>query len=68
MCLQNDYQVRSKFKYTHAFDSIDPASEQFAGQKAVYDRIGKQMLDNVFEGYNACLLAYGQTGSGLLLR
>lgn len=22
------------------------------------------MLDNAFEGFNACLFAYGQTGSG----
>lgn len=22
------------------------------------------MLDNAFQGYNACLFAYGQTGSG----
>jgi len=23
-----------------------------------------EMLNNAFEGYNACLFAYGQTGSG----
>ena len=25
---------------------------------------GNEVLDNAFEGYNACLFAYGQTGSG----
>jgi hypothetical protein len=25
---------------------------------------GKEVLDNAFEGFNACLFAYGQTGSG----
>lgn len=25
---------------------------------------GKEVLDNAFAGYNACLFAYGQTGSG----
>ena len=26
--------------------------------------MGKEVLDNAFKGYNACLFAYGQTGSG----
>ena len=30
---------------------------------AVFNQ-GKEVLDNAFEGYNACLFAYGQTGSG----
>eukprot|EP00667_Euglena_gracilis_P001357 EG_transcript_1357 len=59
-----DGKVRGTYRYTAAFDSTDPEAPNFAGQKAVYDVMGKQILDNVFEGYNACLLAYGQTGSG----
>lgn len=30
----------------------------------VYEALGKQVLDNAWEGYNCCLFAYGQTGSG----
>jgi predicted ABC-type ATPase len=30
----------------------------------VYDCLGKQVLDNAWEGYHCCLFAYGQTGSG----
>lgn len=26
--------------------------------------MGKEILDNAWEGYNCCLFAYGQTGSG----
>lgn len=26
--------------------------------------MGKQVLDNAWEGYHCCLFAYGQTGSG----
>jgi hypothetical protein len=26
--------------------------------------LGKQVLDNAWEGYHCCLFAYGQTGSG----
>lgn len=33
-------------------------------QKKVFDELGREMLDNVFTGYNTCMFAYGQTGSG----
>lgn len=39
-------------------------SEQYADQDFVYDALGKQVLDNAWEGYNCCLFAYGQTGAG----
>ena len=56
------------FKFTRCFDSSDPATEGCASQKDVYAVVGMGLLDNVFEGYNACLLAYGQTGSRLVPR
>jgi hypothetical protein len=36
----------------------------YADQNHVYDVLGKQVLDNAWEGYHCCLFAYGQTGSG----
>lgn len=36
----------------------------FADQKHVYQCIGRRILDNALQGFNACLFAYGQTGSG----
>jgi hypothetical protein len=30
----------------------------------VYNDLGKDLLQNAFEGYNCALFAYGQTGSG----
>lgn len=30
----------------------------------VYNDLGKDLLENAFEGYNCALFAYGQTGSG----
>jgi hypothetical protein len=29
----------------------------------VFDSVGRDILDNAFQGYNACMLAYGQTGN-----
>lgn len=37
---------------------------KYATQQEVYECLGKQVLDNAWEGYHCCLFAYGQTGSG----
>lgn len=34
----------------------------FASQDIVFDALGRDILDNAFQGYNACIFAYGQTG------
>jgi hypothetical protein len=41
---------------------VDPTAEQFASQEVVFDCLGRDILDNAFQGYNACIFAYGQTG------
>lgn len=41
-----------------------PVGNRYADQNAVYNCLGKQVLDNAWEGYHCCLFAYGQTGSG----
>ena len=33
-----------------------------ADQEAVFQALGLDILDNSFDGYNACIFAYGQTG------
>ncbi|KAM6217435.1 kinesin-like protein KIF28 [Rhynchocyon petersi] len=43
--------------------SADPSSN-FSGQRDVFRDVGRGILDNAWQGYNATLLAYGQTGSG----
>ena len=40
------------------------SSGKYADQNLVFDYLGKQILDNAWEGYHCCLFAYGQTGSG----
>eukprot|EP01135_Chromosphaera_perkinsii_P005304 Nk52_evm1s337 gene=Nk52_evmTU1s337 len=37
---------------------------RFCDQKAVYGDIGRLVLENAWQGYNATVFAYGQTGSG----
>ncbi|XP_062520862.1 kinesin-like protein KIF13A isoform X2 [Corticium candelabrum] len=52
------------FAYDHCFLSTDEDDPRFAGQEHVFEHLGVDVLDNAFEGYNACIFAYGQTGSG----
>ncbi|XP_024867905.1 kinesin-like protein KIF13A isoform X1 [Temnothorax curvispinosus] len=52
------------FAFDHCFYSLDPGVDNFASQDIVFDALGRDILDNAFQGYNACIFAYGQTGSG----
>ncbi|XP_031437271.1 kinesin-like protein KIF13B isoform X3 [Clupea harengus] len=52
------------FAYDYCFWSMDEADAAFAGQDVVFQCLGESLLDNAFQGYNACIFAYGQTGSG----
>ncbi|RZF41836.1 hypothetical protein LSTR_LSTR005298 [Laodelphax striatellus] len=52
------------FAFDHCFNSVDPKNPKFASQDVVFDCLGRDILDNAFQGYNACIFAYGQTGSG----
>ncbi|XP_049855904.1 kinesin-like protein KIF13A isoform X3 [Schistocerca gregaria] len=52
------------FAFDHCFYSLDKDDVNFASQEIVFDCLGRDILDNAFQGYNACIFAYGQTGSG----
>ncbi|CAH1153752.1 unnamed protein product [Phaedon cochleariae] len=52
------------FAFDHCFCSVEPGRKDFASQEVVFDCLGRDILDNAFQGYNACIFAYGQTGSG----
>ena len=50
------------FNFDHCFYSMDPEDERYSSQEDVFNHVGKDLLDNAFQGYNACIFAYGQTG------
>ncbi|KAG5679191.1 hypothetical protein PVAND_008778 [Polypedilum vanderplanki] len=52
------------FAFDNCFYSTDVNSSNYASQEIVFDAVGRDILDNAFQGYNACMFAYGQTGSG----
>ncbi|XP_020708303.2 kinesin-like protein KIF14 isoform X2 [Athalia rosae] len=56
---------RHTFMYDHCFVSYaDCCTPLHATQETVFKNMVLPLVDNAFEGYNACLFAYGQTGSG----
>ncbi|XP_045488528.1 kinesin-like protein KIF13A isoform X8 [Pieris rapae] len=67
-CPQSTHDKERKqpktFAFDHCFYSLDPTLNNFASQKTVFECLGRDILDNAFDGYNACIFAYGQTGSG----
>lgn len=41
-----------------------PVSGKYADQSHVFAKVGREILDNAWQGYHCCLFAYGQTGAG----
>ena len=72
--LKNDNGKNRNFTFDYSFWSHDKFIEEdgilkgkddkYASQQTVYDKVGRQVLDNALNGYHCCLFAYGQTGSG----
>lgn len=61
----SDKRQIKTFAFDHCFWSMDASEEvKFAKQETVFEKLGLDLLSNVFSGYNACIFAYGQTGSG----
>ena len=62
-----DYSFWSHDGFVTREDGVmEPDSEgsPYADQVYVYEKLGKQILANAWEGFHCCLFAYGQTGSG----
>uniref|UniRef100_UPI00398F7F6A kinesin-like protein KIF13A isoform X2 n=1 Tax=Pristiophorus japonicus TaxID=55135 RepID=UPI00398F7F6A len=58
-------KVPKVFAFDHCFWSMDESNKaKYAGQEVVFKCLGEGILENAFQGYNACIFAYGQTGSG----
>jgi hypothetical protein len=55
-----DYSFWSHDGFSINDDGVAVATDaRYADQDHVYERLGKQVLDNAWEGYNCCLFAYG---------
>ncbi len=46
------------FTFDYVFWSADKNHDTFANQETVFDALGKEVLDNVFEGFNTSIFAY----------
>ena len=73
--IKDDFKKEKSFSFDYSFWShddfvinqngyVEPQTERYYDQQKVFNCMGKEILDNAWEGYNCCLFAYGQTGSG----
>uniref|UniRef100_A0A1E1XLW9 Putative kinesin-like protein n=3 Tax=Amblyomma TaxID=6942 RepID=A0A1E1XLW9_AMBSC len=53
-----------EFTFDYSYWSVNSRDPHFVTQEQVFNDLGQEVVDNAFEGYNACIFAYGQTGSG----
>lgn len=60
----NTINVSNSFQLDQAFYSCNSEHADYATQLQVFKGTAVSLLENAFEGYNACLFAYGMTGSG----
>eukprot|EP01064_Diplonema_japonicum_P036093 TRINITY_DN8008_c0_g1_i1.p1 TRINITY_DN8008_c0_g1~~TRINITY_DN8008_c0_g1_i1.p1 ORF type:complete len:1047 (+),score=302.09 TRINITY_DN8008_c0_g1_i1:43-3141(+) len=56
--VRNDGQVKSKTI------TIDHCLNSSSEQEETYQKLGENLIDNAWKGFNSSLIAYGQTGSG----
>ncbi|XP_054711552.1 kinesin-like protein KIF13A isoform X2 [Uloborus diversus] len=61
---RNSGKQPKSFAFDQCFWSFNENHHHYASQATVFNSLGADILDNAFQGYNACILAYGQTGSG----
>ena len=52
------------FNFDHSFWTFNKKDANYIDQNGVFDALGPEIMENVFDGFNACVFAYGQTGSG----
>uniref|UniRef100_A0A8C5CH11 Kinesin family member 13A n=1 Tax=Gadus morhua TaxID=8049 RepID=A0A8C5CH11_GADMO len=64
-CVVDMEDNQTVFAFDHCFWTMDESNTpKYSGQEVVFKCLGEGILDNAFQGYNACIFAYGQTGSG----
>lgn len=53
-----------EFVFDRVLWSTDTQANHYADQQAVFDCVGKPVVDWILDGFNCCVFAFGQTGAG----
>jgi kinesin family protein 1 len=48
---------KKAFTFDKSFWSVDPDDPHYAGQEAVYNDLGEDLMGHAFDGYNCCIFA-----------
>ena len=49
------------------FHSFAAEDSHFISNQAIFEDIGKEIMENAWDGFNCSVFAYGQTGSGKVI-
>lgn len=60
----NHEREEKNFEFKRCYWSFDNQASPLIKNVDVYNDIGGQLIQNLFDGYNSTIFAYGQTGSG----
>lgn len=61
--LHNRSNARESVKGSSCY-AYDHVCDEAVTQEEIFQRVGRDVVDGVVEGYHGCVLAYGQTGAG----
>lgn len=62
-CREINGKKYKDFTFDHSYWSCDTNDDNYASQKEVFYDLRTDVIEDAFEGYNACTFAYGQTES-----
>lgn len=63
-CIDKKRILLTKPYYDDREFKVDQVLSSETSQEESYDQVGKNIVNEVIEGYNGTIMAYGQTGSG----
>ena len=57
-------EEKKRYIFDRCVWSFNPQDVHHRNNAEIYDSLGDSLINDLFQGFNMCLLAYGQTGSG----
>jgi hypothetical protein len=60
------HRGRFPFSFDECFwsNDVEDTDKEYSSQEAVFEKLGRPLVENALAGFNSSIIAYGQTGSG----
>ena len=57
-------QIKIRWEACVLLGILRKNEESYADQQAIFEEVGREVIENFYQGYNCCLMAYGLKGTG----